>query len=61
MNNIGIDSDIVVTSFGSTKPISYGIGGGLFFDNKKIFKEIDFCDNESREKQGGIVWNEKYY
>ena len=55
MNNIGIDSDIVVTSFGSTKPISYGIGGGLFFDNKKIFKEIDFCDNESREKQGIIL------
>ena len=55
INNIGIDSDIVVTSFGSTKPISYGIGGGLFFDNEKIFKEIDFCDNESREKQGIIL------
>lgn len=55
INNIGIDSDIVVTSFGITKPISYGIGGGLFFDNEKIFKEIDFCDNESREKQGIIL------
>lgn len=48
---IGIDSDIVVTSFGKTKPLSYGIGGGIFYNNKSFEKYIDFCDNFSREKK----------
>lgn len=47
--NIGVLSDIVVTSFGKTKPLSYGIGGGLFFDDYKILDKLDFCDNISRE------------
>lgn len=47
---IGKYSDIVVTSFGKTKPINYGIGGGLFFNNNNILEKIDFCDNVSREK-----------
>lgn len=47
---IGEYSDIVITSFGKTKPISYGIGGGLFFDDDTILEKIDFCDNASREK-----------
>lgn len=42
MNNIGIDSDIVVTSFGSTKPISYGIGGGLFLIIKRSLRKLIF-------------------
>lgn len=46
---IGEHSDIIVTSFGKTKPLSYGIGGGLFFNNESIFKMIDYCDNESRK------------
>lgn len=48
--SIGKYSDIVVTSFGKTKPLSYGIGGGLFFDEKSIFDNIDYYDNDSREK-----------
>lgn len=47
---IGENSDIVVTSFGKTKPLSYGIGGGLFFNDKSIFDIVDFADNKSREK-----------
>lgn len=47
---IGEFSDIVVTSFGKTKPLSYGIGGGLFFNDNNILEKIDFCDNISREK-----------
>ncbi len=48
---VGKYSDIVVTSFGKTKPISYGIGGGIFFNDKTIIDSIDFCDNESRESE----------
>lgn len=48
---IGEHSDIVVTSFGKTKPLSYGIGGGIFFDDESIFEMIDYCDNESRENE----------
>jgi len=48
--SIGKYSDIVVTSFGKTKPLSYGIGGGLFFDENSIFDNIDYYDNNSREK-----------
>ena len=48
---IGKYSDIVVTSFGITKPLSYGVGGGLFFNQKSIFDCLDYYDNESREKE----------
>lgn len=48
---VGINSDIVVTSFGKTKPLSYGIGGGLFFDDESTFNSMDYYDNESREKE----------
>lgn len=48
---IGEYSDIVVTSFGKTKALSYGIGGGLFFNQKTIFDNFDYYDNESREKK----------
>ena len=48
---IGEYSDIVVTSFGKSKPLSYGIGGGLFFDQESIFDSLDYYDNESREKE----------
>ncbi len=52
---IGKDSDIVVTSFGKTKPLSYGIGGGLFFNDKTILEKIDFCDNKSREENSILL------
>lgn len=55
VSNIGLYSDIVITSFGRTKPMSYGIGGGLFFNNANIFKLVDYCDNESREKSGILL------
>ncbi len=47
---IGKDSDIVVTSFGKTKPLSYGVGGGLFFDDISVFNYVDYYDLDSREK-----------
>ena len=52
---IGEHCDIVVTSFGKTKPLSYGIGGGVFFNDKSIFKFIDYCDNESRENENILL------
>ena len=48
---VGEFSDIVVTSFGESKPLSYGIGGGLFFNQESIFDSLDYYDNESREKE----------
>lgn len=53
------DSDMVVTSFGVTKPLSYGIGGGLFFDNSDYYKYFDFCDNESR-LQNNLIYSYLY-
>ena len=53
------DTDIVVTSFGITKPLSYGIGGGLFFDNLDYYKYFDFCDNESR-LQNNLIYSYLY-
>ncbi len=52
---VGKYSDIVVTSFGKTKPISYGIGGGLFFNDKKIFETVDYYDNNSRDSKGLLL------
>lgn len=52
---IGTLSDIVVTSFGKTKPLSNGIGGGLFFDDFKMVDNIDFCDNLSRENDSLLL------
>lgn len=52
---IGEHSDVVVTSFGKTKPLSYGIGGGLFFNDKSIFETMDYSDNESRENKNILL------
>lgn len=46
---IGEYSDYIVTSFGKTKPLSYGIAGAIITDRDKILSKTDFCDNESRE------------
>lgn len=48
-------SDIIITSFGSTKPLSYGIGGAILFDNENYFNLIDYCDNCSREKDNILL------
>lgn len=45
---IGTNSDYVITSFGKTKPLSYGIGGAVLFD--KEIQNVDFYDNNSRNK-----------
>lgn len=52
---IGEHSDIVVTSFGKTKPLSYGIGGGLFFNKKSMSNIFDYYDNCSREKESILL------
>ncbi|MCL2859558.1 MAG: DegT/DnrJ/EryC1/StrS family aminotransferase [Oscillospiraceae bacterium] len=41
LNNIGTFSNYVITSFGVTKQLSYGIGGGIFSNNEEIEKVID--------------------
>lgn len=46
--NAGYNSDYLVTSFGKTKPLSYGIGGAIFSNSNEFLSNIDFCDNESR-------------
>jgi len=52
---VGMNSDIVVTSFGKTKPLSYGIGGGLFFNKQDITNIVDCCDNISRENNNILL------
>lgn len=42
------ESDILITSFGKSKPLSCGYGGALLFNSEKYFNNIDFCDNYSR-------------
>jgi dTDP-4-amino-4,6-dideoxygalactose transaminase len=51
---IGEYSDIVITSFGKTKPISIGYGGAMFSNNN--YNDLfDFYDNKSREKSGVLL------
>jgi dTDP-4-amino-4,6-dideoxygalactose transaminase len=47
-------SDYVITSFGKTKPLNYGIGGAVF-SSKSISDKFDFEDNESRERKGQLL------
>ena len=49
--NIGKYSDYIVTSFGKTKPLSYGIGGAVITNEESILNIVDFCDNISRENK----------
>ena len=46
---IGKFSDVVVTSFGITKPLKMGIGGGVFYNNDIFIGNVDYCNIESRE------------
>ncbi|MFA6368812.1 MAG: DegT/DnrJ/EryC1/StrS family aminotransferase [Candidatus Shapirobacteria bacterium] len=47
-NNIGQNSDHVITSFGLSKPLSFGIGGAIFCNNKNFIELIDNYDKNSR-------------
>lgn len=46
----GLYSDILITSFGKTKPLSLGFGGAIF-SNKDYSYLFDFYDNKSRESE----------
>lgn len=54
-DQFGKMSDVIITSFGKTKPLSYGIGGALMFDNKKFYKNLDFCDEQSRRNSNVLI------
>jgi dTDP-4-amino-4,6-dideoxygalactose transaminase len=45
---VGMFSDYVVTSFGASKPLSFGIGGGIFGDKIDFLKLIDNYTSDSR-------------
>lgn len=45
---IGDFSDYVITSFGATKPLSLGIGGGVFSNNTRILDITDELNSLSR-------------
>lgn len=53
-NNAGLYSDYVITSFGKTKPLSYGVGGAVF-SNNSIKEYFDFYDNESRDSKNVLI------
>lgn len=48
---IGIYADYVVTSFGITKPLSFGIGGALFSNDEKFKSFLDYGNKESRDNK----------
>lgn len=50
-NSVGKVGDYVITSFGMTKPLSSGIGGAIFGNNKLFRDLIDTNDKNSRMSQ----------
>lgn len=52
--NAGIYSDYVITSFGKTKPLSYGIGG-IVCSNNSLEENFDFYDNKSRNSNKALI------
>ncbi len=52
--SIGKYSDYVVTSFGETKPLSYGQAGAVF-SNNELHPYFDFHDKESRKSQNILL------
>lgn len=55
INNIGQFSDYVVTSFGKTKPLSFGIGGAIFCNYKEVRDILDFNSKISRMSKEDIL------
>lgn len=53
-SNIGEYSDYVVTSFGTTKPLSYGQAGAVF-SNNSLHEFFDFHDRESRNSNNVLL------
>lgn len=53
--SVGKHSDYVVTSFGKTKPLSLGIGGGLFSNDNSFKKYLDFNNKISRVSPDAIL------
>lgn len=51
----GKHSDYVVTSFGKTKPLGFGIGGAIFSNNKKFTKYLDFNNKLSRANPDALL------
>lgn len=51
---IGEYSDYVVTSFGETKPLSYGQAGAIF-SNNELHDYFDFHDKESRNSKNILL------
>lgn len=51
---IGENSDYVVTSFGETKPLSYGQAGAIF-SNNNLHDYFDFHDKESRNSKNVLL------
>ncbi len=51
---MGTHSDYVITSFGATKPLSLGVGGALFSNNKSFRDLLDFNDKNSRNNKNLI-------
>ena len=46
--SIGGHSDFVVTSFGKTKPLGFGIGGAIFSDDSNFRRVLDYNNRFSR-------------
>ncbi len=51
IEDIGDQSDYVVTSFGKSKQLSFGIGGGIFSNDNQINKIIDSNFRNSRQSE----------
>ncbi len=54
-HKMGTHSDYVITSFGNTKPLSLGLGGALFSNNKTFRDLLDFNDKNSRNNKNVIL------
>lgn len=55
IKDIGKYSDYVVTSFGESKQLSFGIGGGIFTDNEEINSIIDINFRMSRKSEYMVI------
>ena len=52
---VGAHSDYVITSFGKTKPMNFGIGGAIFANDDSFKKYLDFNDKTSRHNPEAIL------
>jgi dTDP-4-amino-4,6-dideoxygalactose transaminase len=52
---VGAHSDYVITSFGKTKPLNFGVGGAIFANDDSFKKYLDFNDKTSRHNPKAIL------